>query len=322
MMDLTDRHARYFLRLLSRHALLYTEMITTGALIHGDTKRFLRFDPAEHPVAIQLGGIDPNELATCARMAEAEGYDEINLNVGCPSDRVQAGRFGACLMAEPHAVAVAVGAMRAAVSIPITVKTRIGLDRDETGAQLAALVEAVRQTGSTTFIVHARNAWLKGLSPKENREIPPLRYEVVHRLKAENPDLKIVVNGGISSLEQIAKHLEYVDGVMLGREAYYNPYLLAGVDRALYESSAAIPTRASIVEQLLPYLRKEMASGTPLAAMTRHIIALYHGLPGARRWRRTLSERAQGADVVLVSEALQLVEEEIRRSRTSTALAA
>ena len=321
-MDLTDRHARYFLRLLSRHALLYTEMITTGALIHGDTKRFLRFDPAEHPVAIQLGGIDPNELATCARMAEAEGYDEINLNVGCPSDRVQAGRFGACLMAEPHAVADAVGAMRAAVSIPITVKTRIGLDRDETGAQLAALVEAVRQTGSTTFIVHARNAWLKGLSPKENREIPPLRYEVVHRLKAENPDLKIVVNGGISSLEQIAKHLEYVDGVMLGREAYYNPYLLAGVDRALYESSAAIPTRASIVEQLLPYLQKEMDSGTPLAAMTRHIIALYHGLPGARRWRRTLSERVQGGDVALVSEALQLVEEEIRRSRTSTALAA
>ena len=311
MLDLTDRHARRFLRVLSRRARLYTEMITTGALLFGDADRFLRFDPAEHPVALQLGGSEPADLARCARLAADAGYDEINLNVGCPSDRVQSGRFGACLMAEPARVADGVAAMRAVCDIPVTVKTRIGIDRDESAERLHTLVEATSAAGCDTFIVHARNAWLDGLSPKENREIPPLRYGVVHQLKRDHPDLKIIVNGGIRTLDECRDHLIAVDGVMLGREAYYNPWLMAGVDEALYGDPAPVESRADAVRQFIPYVAQEVAAGTPLTAMTRHMLALMLGLPGARAWRRTLSEdaRAPGAGVDLLESALVRLEE-------------
>jgi tRNA-dihydrouridine synthase A len=310
MMDLTDRHARYFLRLLSRRALLYTEMITTGALIHGDAARFLAHDPAEHPVAIQLGGSEPADLARCARMAEDAGYDEVNLNVGCPSDRVQSGRFGACLMAEPELVGECVAAMHAAVRIPVTVKTRIGIDRDESTERLYRLVDAVRTAGCATLIVHARKAWLDGLSPKENREIPPLRYDVVHALKRAHPELEIVLNGGLTALDQCRDHLRGLDGVMLGREAYYNPWLLAGVDPELFGEPPPLRSRREAVQRLLPYLERETARGTPVAAVTRHLLGLYHGMPGARLWRRTLSENAHrpGAGPALLVEALRCVE--------------
>jgi len=310
MMDLTDRHARVFLRLLSRRARLYTEMITTGALIHGDRARFLAFDPAEHPVAIQLGGSDPAELASCARMAEDAGYDEINLNVGCPSDRVQSGRFGACLMAEPALVAEGVAAMRAVVEIPVTVKTRIGIDRDESTDRLLALVEAVRNAGCDTFIVHARKAWLDGLSPKENREVPPLRYPVVHELKRQFPDLTVVVNGGIKTLDECAAHLQHVDGVMLGREAYYNPWLLASVDPVLFGEPAPVASRAEVVERLIPYVEAQRSLGVPVPAITRHILGLYQAVPGARLWRRTLSENVHrpGTGPEVIQEALAWVE--------------
>jgi tRNA-dihydrouridine synthase A len=310
MMDLTDRHARYFLRLLSRRTLLYTEMVTTGALIHGDAPRFLAFDPAEHPVALQLGGSDPADLGRCARIAEDAGYDEVNLNVGCPSDRVQSGRFGACLIAEPDLVADCVSAMRAAVRMPVTVKTRIGIDRDESTERLYRLVDAVKAAGCTTLIVHARKAWLDGLSPKENREIPPLRYEVVHALKRAHPDLEIVLNGGLTTLDQCREHLGGVDGVMLGREAYYNPWLLAGVDPELFGEPAPARARREVVQRLLPYLEAEFARGTPLAAVTRHLLGLYHAMPGARLWRRTLSEEVHriGAGPALLVEALRRVE--------------
>lgn len=310
MMDLTDRHARAFLRLLSRHTRLYTEMITTGALIHGDRQRFLAFDPSEHPVAIQLGGSDPAELAACARMAEAAGYDEVNLNVGCPSDRVQSGRFGACLMAEPALVADGVAAMRAAVTIPVTVKTRIGIDRDETTDRLYALVEAVRTAGCRTLIIHARKAWLDGLSPKENREIPPLRYPVVHALKRDFPELTIVVNGGISTVEACAEQLRDVDGVMLGREAYYNPWLLASVDPVLFGESAPVASRSEVVERFMPYVIARHREGVPVSAMTRHILGLYQAVPGARLWRRTLSEQVHrpGTGPEVIRAALAHVE--------------
>lgn len=291
MMDLTDRHARAFLRLLSRRTRLYTEMITTGALIHGDRQRFLAFDPSEHPVAIQLGGSDPTELAACARMAQDAGYDEVNLNVGCPSDRVQSGRFGVCLMAEPALVADGVAAMRAAVTIPVTVKTRIGIDRDETTDRLYTLVEAVRTAGCRTLIIHARKAWLDGLSPKENREIPPLRYPVVHALKRDFPELTIVINGGLSTIEACAEQLREVDGVMLGREAYYNPWMLASVDPVLFGESAPVVSREEVVERFMPYVIARHREGVPVSAMTRHILGLYQAVPGARLWRRTLSEQ-------------------------------
>ncbi len=311
MLDLTDRHARRFLRILSRRARLYTEMITTGALLFGDAARFLRFDPAEHPFALQLGGSEPAELARCARLAADAGYDEINLNVGCPSDRVQSGRFGACLMAEPARVADGVAAMRAACALPVTVKTRIGIDRDESADRLHALVEATSAAGCDTFIVHARNAWLDGLSPKENREIPPLRYGVVHQLKRDRPALKIIVNGGIRTLAECREHLLAVDGVMLGREAYYNPWSMAGVDATLYGDPAPVASRADAVRQFLPYVAGELAAGTPLTAMTRHLLALPLGLPGARAWRRTLSEdaRAPGAGIDLLETALLRLEQ-------------
>jgi tRNA-dihydrouridine synthase A len=311
MMDLTDRHARAFLRLLSRHTRLYTEMITTGALIHGDRRRFLAFDPSEHPLAIQLGGSDAAELATCARMAEDAGYDEVNLNVGCPSDRVQSGRFGACLMAEPDLVAEGIAAMGRAVTIPVTVKTRIGIDRDESTDRLYALVERVRAAGCRTLIIHARKAWLDGLSPKENREVPPLRYPVVHALKREFPDLTIVVNGGIANIEACARQLEHVDGVMVGREAYYNPWLLASIDPVLFGEPAPVASRAEVVERLMPYVMARCAEGVPVSAITRHILGLYQAVPGARLWRRTLSEQVHrpGTGPEVIRAALAHVED-------------
>ena len=311
MLDWTDRHYRYFIRLLSRHTLLYTEMVTTGAILRGDRQRLLAHDPTEHPLALQLGGSDPAELARCARIATDWGYDEINLNVGCPSDRVQSGRFGACLMAEPDLVAACVAAMRAATDLPVTVKTRIGIDERDSYQELADFVRRVAAGGCTVFIVHARKAWLSGLSPKENREIPPLRHEVVHRLKRDFPELTIVLNGGLTTLEQVTEQLRQVDGVMIGRAAYENPYLLADVDRRLFSSSTSPPNRHQVVRALLPYLEERLRAGTPLQCMTRPILGLFQGIPGARAWRRVLSERAwrHGAGVEVVEAALERVVE-------------
>jgi len=290
MMDWTDRHCRYFLRLVSPRARLYTEMITTGALMFGNVPRHLEFDPAEHPVALQLGGSDPHALAHCARLGEAWGYDEINLNVGCPSERVQTGSFGACLMAEPTLVADCVAAMRDAVALPVTVKHRIGIDAREDYAFVRDFVGTVAAAGAGVFLVHARNAVLKGLSPKENREIPPLKYDYVHRLKRDFPQLTIVVNGGIATHEAIARELEHADGVMLGRVAYHNPYLLAEAEEYCFGFAAPSRTRAEIVQALVPYARAQLASGISLRAIAQHVLGLYHGRSGVRAWRRTLSD--------------------------------
>lgn len=321
MLDWTDRHYRYFIRLLSRHTLLYTEMVTTGAILRGDRERLLAHDPAEYPLALQLGGSDPAELARCARIATDWGYDEINLNVGCPSDRVQSGRFGACLMAEPDLVAACVAAMRAATDLPVTVKTRIGIDERDSYQELADFVRRVAAGGCTVFIVHARKAWLSGLSPKENREIPPLRYEVVHQLKRDFPELTIVLNGGLTTLEQVTEQLRQADGVMIGRAAYENPYLLAEVDRRFFGSSASPPNRHQVVRALLPYLEERLRAGTPLQCMTRPILGLFQGIPGARAWRRVLSERAwrHGAGVEVVEAALERVAETHRASQIAGA---
>jgi len=308
MLDWTDRHCRFFYRLLSKQALLYTEMLTTGALLHGDRQRFLQFDPSEHPLALQLGGSEPKDLATCAKIAEGFGYDEVNLNVGCPSDRVQNGRFGACLMAEPERVADCVAAMRQAVSIPVTIKSRIGIDDRDSYEELAGFIGTVAAAGCETFIVHARKAWLKGLSPKQNRDVPPLRYDVVYRLKQDFPALQIVLNGGITTLAQAEDVLgQGVDGVMVGREVYHNPYLLAEVDRRLYGTPSETSTRAAIIESLLPYIERQRAEGVRLHSITRHILGLFHGEPGARPWRRHLSEHAAkyDADISVVREALK-----------------
>ncbi|HKW08802.1 MAG TPA: tRNA dihydrouridine(20/20a) synthase DusA, partial [Gemmatimonadaceae bacterium] len=286
MMDWSDRHCRYFFRLLSRRARLYTEMVTTGALQFGNAPRHLDFDPAEHPVALQLGGSDPAALAHCARLGEAWGYDEINLNVGCPSERVVTGSFGACLMAEPGLVADCVAAMRDAVSLPVTVKHRTGLDAIEDYSFLRDFVGTVAAAGASAFIVHARNAILKGLSPKENREIPPLKYDFVHRAKRDFPDVTIVINGGIVTLDDIERELALVDGVMLGRAAYHHPYLLAEADAHCLGAGARRRSRGEIVEALLPYVESQLARGVHLRAITRHILGLYHGAPGARTWRR------------------------------------
>ena len=306
MIDWTDRHERYFLRLISKHAVLYTEMLTTGALLHGQYERFLKYDATEHPLALQLGGSDPHELAACAKMAVNFGYDEINLNVGCPSDRVQSGRFGACLMAVPKQVADCVAAMCDAVDIPVTVKHRIGIDDRDSWDALCEFIETVAQGGCEVFIVHARKAWLNGLSPKENREIPPLQYDVVYRLKQTYPQWQFILNGGINDIQTAQQQMLYVDGVMLGRTAYHEPYLLAQVDAVFFNDTHAIPDRCKIVEQLLPYIENEIAAGTKLHAITRHITGLFNGLPGARVWRRTLSEQATKypADISVVTRAL------------------
>ncbi|MCG8994745.1 tRNA dihydrouridine(20/20a) synthase DusA [Laribacter hongkongensis] len=290
MLDWTDRHYRYFARLLSRHTWLYTEMVTTGALIYGDVPRHLTFHETEHPIALQLGGSEPAELAQCAKLAESWGYDEVNLNVGCPSERVQKGAFGACLMKEPGLVADCVRAMRDVTTLPVTVKHRIGVDNVEAFGFVSDFVGKVAAAGCSTFIVHARNAILKGLSPKENREIPPLKYDYAWRLKAEFPDLEILVNGGIRTLDEAAEQLGHVDGVMIGREAYHNPYLLAGVDAWFYDDEHPVPTRAEVIERLIPYVDAHLAAGGKVRDIARHVLGLVNGVPGARRFRQMLSD--------------------------------
>jgi tRNA-dihydrouridine synthase A len=296
MMGYTDRHARYFLRLISRHVLLYTEMVTTGAVLRGDRKKLLRFEAAELPLAIQLGGSDPAELRDCSRIAEDAGFSEINLNVGCPSDRVQSGRIGACLMAEPGLVAESIAAMQSAVDIPVTVKCRIGIDDMESYAAFKAFIETVADSGCGTFIVHARKAWLQGLSPKQNREIPPLKYEYVYRLKQQHPQLDIIINGGIKTLDQAAEHLQRVDGVMLGREAYHNPYLLAKVDRLFFGVNGAEPSRSEIIDEFSAYVERQLMSGERLYAITRHLHGLYKHTRGSNAWKRYLSTHAHQAN--------------------------
>jgi tRNA-dihydrouridine synthase A len=309
MMDWTDRHCRYFLRQISQQTLLYTEMITTGALLHQPPGRFLDYHPAEHPVALQLGGSEPDALAQCTRLAQDWGYDEVNLNVGCPSDRVQNGRFGACLMAEPKLVADCVVAMNEAGALPVTVKHRIGIDDLDSYDELVRFVEQVSQAGCRTFIVHARKAWLKGLSPKENREVPPLRYDVVHRLKQDFPALQFVINGGVKTISAIRQQLQHVDGVMVGREAYSNPWLLATADAEIFGSATQAKTRAEVVHGMLPYIAARLDEGVPLNRMTRHMLGLYQGQPRARSWRRHLSQQAHlpGAGTEVVEKALALV---------------
>ncbi len=307
MMDWTDRHCRFFLRLISRRALLYTEMVPTGAIVHGDRARFLGFHPAERPLALQLGGAEPGALAHCAEAAAAAGYDEVNLNVGCPSDRVQNARFGACLMAEPALVGGCVAAMAAASGLPVTVKTRIGIDERDSYAELKAFVETVAAAGCRSFTVHARKAWLQGLSPKQNRELPPLDYDRVYRLKEDLPALEIVINGGVQSLDEAAEHLERVDGVMIGRAAYQNPYVLAEADHRLFGEDRPPPGREAIVRALLPYAAEQCAKGVPVKSIARHILGLFNGLPGARAWRRHLSEAAHrpGAGPQVIEAALE-----------------
>ena len=291
MMDWTDRHCRYLHRLLSRHALLYTEMVTTGALIHGDVQRHLRFHAQEHPVALQLGGSEPADLAHCARLGEQWGYDEINLNCGCPSERVQRGAFGACLMNEPQLVADCVKAMVDVVQVPVTVKHRIGIDKDENYALVRDFIGTVAEAGCTVFIVHARNAWLKGLSPKENREIPPLRYAVVHRLKQDFPHLTIAINGGLNTDALVQEQLEHIDGVMVGREAYHNPWWLSRWDALYYGAPQSTLTRETVEAAMVDYMVREAAlHGTHWYAIARHMLGLRHGLPGARRWRQVWSD--------------------------------
>ncbi|NLP64028.1 tRNA dihydrouridine(20/20a) synthase DusA [Paraburkholderia sacchari] len=305
MMDWTDRHCRSLHRFISRHTWLYTEMVTTGALLHGDVPRHLAFTPDEAPVALQLGGSEPDDLARSAKLGEQWGYDEINLNCGCPSERVQRGAFGACLMNEPQLVADCVKAMRDAVSVPVTVKHRIGVDAVEDYAFVRDFVGTIADAGCTVFIVHARNAILKGLSPKENREIPPLKYEYAWQLKRDFPQLEIIINGGIKTLDEVALHLEHVDGVMLGREAYHNPYVLASVDARFYGASEPAPTRDDIEAKLMQYCASEVARGTHLAAITRHALGLYRGEAGARGWRRVLSDNRKLAkgDLAIFEEA-------------------
>ena len=311
-MGWTDRHARYFLRLITKHSLLYTEMVNTGALLHNDQKvgkqkRLLAYHACEHPIALQLGGSNPEALAQCATMAEDAGFDEVNLNVGCPSDRVQTGAFGACLMAKPELVADCISAMNTKVSIPVTVKCRIGIDDMDGYPALKNFVSVVADVGCDTFIVHARKAWLQGLSPKENREIPPLKYEYVHRLKSEMPELSIIINGGVQSIDVVQQQLQHVDGAMLGREAYHNPYLLASVDALIYQDEkASCKTREQIVLQMCDYIDAELANGVALHSMTRHILGMFQGRPGARAWRRYLSENSHrpDADSAVVKAAL------------------
>jgi len=310
MMDWTDRHCRYFLRLVSRRARLYTEMITSGALLHGDLPHHLDFDPAEHPLALQLGGSDPQLLAACAKLGARWGYDEINLNCGCPSERVQTGSFGACLMAEPATVAACVTAMRDAVVIPVTVKHRIGLDDGTDYGFVRDFVGTVAGAGCDVFIVHARNAVLRGLSPKENREVPPLRYDVVHRLRRDFPALTIVLNGGLSDWDVIEGELAHVDGVMLGRVAYHDPYFLTQADWRAFGDEAPSRSRADVLRALMPYAAAQLARGVPLRAIARHVLGLYHGRSGGRRFRQILSDavKLRDAGPQIFEEALAAVE--------------
>jgi len=312
MMDWTDRHCRFFHRLLTRRALIYTEMITTGAVLHGDRARLLAFDPFEHPVAVQLGGSDPAALAQAARICADIGYDEVNLNVGCPSDRVQEGRFGACLMAEPALVGEGVAAMKAAVRIPVTVKCRIGIDDQDPEEALDVLTRTVVAAGADALIVHARKAWLDGLSPRENRDIPPLDYDRVYRLKRANPALTIAINGGIASVAGAAAHLAHVDGVMMGRAAYQDPWRLMAVDPELFGAPAPVASPREAARALVPYIERETARGTRLHAITRHAVGLFHAVPGARLFRRHLATQGvkPGADAQVLLDALAFVRDE------------
>ncbi len=318
-MDLTDRHCRAFFRLFSKHIRLYTEMRVTGSILFGDRDGFLKYDQLEHPVILQLGGSDPNQLRDCAKYAERWGYDEVNMNVGCPSDRVKSASFGACLMAKPQLVADCVAAMADSIGIPVTVKTRIGIDDMDSYEELATFVDLVAKAGCQHFIVHARKAWLQGLSPKQNRTIPPLHYDRVYQLKRDFPQLKITINGGVTDLDQAEKHLELVEGVMIGREAYYNPWVLHDVDSRIFGESvngidsSPIQTRFDIVEAFLPYVESQLSQDVYLRHMTRHILGLFHGQPGAKSWRRYLSENGpkRGAGLEVIEAALKFVSEEV-----------
>jgi tRNA-dihydrouridine synthase A len=313
MMDWTDRHCRVFHRLMTRRARLYTEMLTSGAILHGDRFRLLGFDPCEHPVALQLGGSDPRELASCAKIGEDFGYDEINLNVGCPSDRVKDGRFGACLMAEPQLVAACVDAMKRAVDIPVTVKCRIGIDDQDPEIALDALARSVVAAGADALIVHARKAWLNGLSPKENRDIPPLDYDIVYRLKASMPDVPIIINGGIGSLGEARQHLRFVDGVMLGRAAYQEPWRLLSADPELFGEAAPYAVMKDVFAAMTPYIEDQLAQGVRLHSIVRHFLGAFFGVPGARAFRRHLAENGvkPGAGVNVLRDAIALVEDRI-----------
>ena len=319
MMDWTDRHCRVFHRLMTRRARLYTEMLTTGAIIHGDRQRLLGFDASEHPVALQLGGSSPRDLATCAKIGEDIGYDEINLNVGCPSDRVKDGRFGACLMAEPALVAASVDAMKRAVNIPVTVKCRIGIDDQDPEIALDLLARGIIAAGADALIVHTRKAWLSGLSPKENRDIPPLDYDRVYRLKSSLPDVPIVINGGIASLAEAKQHLSHVDGFMLGRAAYQEPWRLLAADPELFGEAAPQTTMKDVFESMMPYIESQLAQGTRLHSITRHFVGAFHGVPGARAFRRHLAENGVKPDagVNVLRDAIALVED-----RAATPMAA
>lgn len=309
MMECTDRHYRYFSRLIAPSILLYTEMVTTGALLHGDYQRFLAFDPIEHPIALQLGGSEPEKLANCAKMGADFGYDEINLNVGCPSDRVKSGRFGACLMLDPLLVAECVVTMTSAVSIPVTVKCRIGVDDQDSYESLVHFIDTVAKAGCKVFIIHARKAWLNGLSPKQNREVPPLQYDIVRKIKQDFPDLSIILNGGIKTLTQIDEQLPYVDGIMIGREAYSNPYFLSEIHDKYYPELGKSRARQEIISHFIPYVEQQLKNNIKLSSITRHILGLYQGQPGARKWRRYISEHAHQpkAEVNIIKEALQYV---------------
>jgi tRNA-dihydrouridine synthase A len=313
MMDWTDRHCRVFHRLMTRRARLYTEMLTTGAILHGDRRRLLGFDASEHPVALQLGGSDPRDLAVAAKIGEDFGYDEINLNVGCPSDRVKEGRFGACLMAEPQLVATCVDAMKRAVDIPVTVKSRIGIDDQDPEIALGALARRVVAAGADALIVHARKAWLNGLSPKENREIPPLDYDIVYRLKASMPDVPIIINGGIAGLGEAKAHLGFVDGVMLGRAAYHEPWRLLSADPELFGEAAPYAVMKDVFAAMTPYIEDQFAQGVRLHSITRHFVGAFHGVPGARAFRRHLAENGvkPGAGVNVLRDAIALVEDRV-----------
>lgn len=311
MLDCTDRHERYFLRLISKRVLLYSEMITTAALLHGNKKRLLDFNKEEHPIAIQLGGSDPEALANCTKISTEWGYDEINLNVGCPSDRVQSGRFGACLMAESQLVTECISAMCSATHLPVTVKCRIGIDEIDSYSEFSDFINTVANSGCNVFIVHARKAWLQGLSPKENRNIPPLRYDYVYQLKREYPDLHIILNGGVTSIDEVSEHLKHVDGVMLGRSVYHNPFILKEIDHLIYDDSSQALSRKQVLEQFYPYVEQVLSEGIRLASISRHIIGLFHGCVGARSWRRYLSENAykMNAGIEVLRKAAEHVDD-------------
>lgn len=311
MLDWTDRHERYFLRLISHHALLYTEMVTTGAIIFGDRDRYLQFNKEEHPVALQLGGSDIKHLAECTKIAEDYGYDEVNLNLGCPSNRVQNGSFGACMMAEPELVGECIAAMKQSVKIPVSAKTRIGIDDKDSFEELVHFVGTLHEAGCENFVIHARKAILKGLSPKENRTIPPLKYDVVYKIKELFPQCHISLNGGVKTLDETLMHLKHVDGVMMGREAYHNPYLLSDVDRLIFEDDHAVLTRHQIVECMFPYIEKEMQKGVRLQSIVRHMLGIFQGVKGTKAWKRYISENAHKEDAGLdvLKHALTLVED-------------